>query len=200
MLEEQHRVVTAERGAQEPDRVARPGGERDQDEHVEVEALQLARPPAGRRRRLAGHDADQLRSAADGDALHPRPLPRPEDGAVAVDDLPRAPGAGDQRALELLDDRPDQVDRVQGLARGRADVREDDEAVALLALDRGEEQQVGEAQVGQRLPGRDQPLRVTQRLAGQRGVAPRELEQRDRHGTRLVTGCPHAALRSYCIR
>ena len=56
---------------------------------------------------------------------------------------------------------------VEGLAGGRPDVAADDEAV-LLVLHRHEQEEVREAEVGQQVPRRDEPLQV-------RGLRPGEI-------------------------
>jgi len=76
------------------------------------------------------------------------------------------PRPGDERPLPPPARRCHQLGGVQGLAGHWTDVGQDHEPVPFLTLHRGERQTGREAQVGQRLPGRHQPLEV-------RSVAPR---------------------------
>ena len=85
------------------------------------------------------------------------------------------PGAGDQWALDLVDDVADEVRDVQGLSRGRPDLREHDEPVAVLVRDRGEQEEVREREVGEEPPRERQPLQMRERVALDRGVDEREL-------------------------
>jgi hypothetical protein len=95
---------------------------------------------------------------------------------LILEDLPLPPRPADQRAFDLGDHRADHVVGVQRLVGGRAHLPQHDETMTLLALDGGEEQQVGEAQVGQHLPRRHEPSRVRERHAAQRRVRARQLE------------------------
>ena len=52
--------------------------------------------------------------------------------------------------------------------------------MALFALDGGEEQEIGEAEVGEHLPRRHEPSGVRERRAAEGGVRARQLET-ERH-------------------
>ena len=85
------------------------------------------------------------------------------------------PRAGDERPLDLVDHVADEVRDVEGLAGGRANLREHDEAVTVLVGDRREQQQVGEREVGEQPPREGEALQVRERVALHRGVNEREL-------------------------
>ena len=93
----------------------------------------------------------------------------PEEESVAVDDVAVAEHLRQEWTRRLVDERADEVGRVDGLAGGRAHLRHDDEARG-IAVDRREQQQVGETEVGQRLPCRRQPLHVPQRITPKLGA------------------------------
>ena len=100
----------------------------------------------------------------------------PSSGASPSTISPLRNARGDERPRHLVDDRADEVRRVHGLAGGRAHLGERPRTAAVLALDRREQQEVGEAEVGERLPRRREPLDVAQRLAPERGLRARLLE------------------------
>ena len=66
---------------------------------------------------------------------------------------------------------PQQVVAVEGLARRRPDLAEHDEGAAVL-VGGHEQQQVGEAEVGQQAPRRDQPLEMALLRWGETGSGP----------------------------
>ena len=133
---------------------------REAVEHVEVRALELTGPAGERHRLLARDEPDEPVVAAHRDHLHPHALLRAERGGVAPDDVGRPPAPRVQRAFDLVDDRADEVLRVVGLAGDRPHLGEHDEAVTLLARDRREQQEVGEREVGERPPRRDEAFHV----------------------------------------
>ena len=83
-------------------------------------------------------------------------------------------GAGDQehrghrpqKQPQTIREPADPVRLVERLARGGADLGQDDEAVVGPLTDRGEEEQVGEAEVGEQVPGRDEALEVVSKDYG----------------------------------
>ena len=105
-------------------------------------------------------DTDDLAVAADRDAQHPDPLADHGEVDLALDDLAVAERAGHQRPLGLVEAGPDPVAPVHGLARGGPHLGQHDELAAAEVADRGEQQEVGEAEVGQQPPRRRQPLEV----------------------------------------
>src|SRR3974390_3065176 len=119
-----------------------------------------------------------MRAAPYGDCLHAHPILRAQRAGVALHDPARAPATGKQRALDLVDDRADELLRVVRLAGDGAHVGERDETVAFLARDRREEQESGERQVGQRTPRGDEPLDVLQIGARERRAREREIVER----------------------
>ena len=92
--------------------------------------------------------------------------------------LARAPAAREQRPLDLVDDGADEVLRVVGLAGDRPHLREHDEAVTFLARDRREQHEVGEREVGERPPARDEPLEVHEIRPAQPGAEPGQVVER----------------------
>src|SRR5207249_8738654 len=83
---------------------------------------------------------------------------------------------------------PDLVLAVERLAGRGSDLADDHEAGA-VALDRDEQQEIGEAEVGQQAPGRDQPLQMIERRALEAGVDTSQLGQR-RHMLQLYGDGP----------
>ena len=119
-----------------------------------------------------------------------------DDRGVALDDVAAAPGPGEQRALHLVDDGPDHVGGVQGLAGGRANLGHDDESVGLLAGDGHEHQEVGEAEVGEEPPRHRETAGMDEVLTDQFGVADCQLveHRHNEDGTcRLHVGSAHHA-------
>ena len=114
-------VVLAEREAALGDHRARSGRT---PTGSAARARRGCRPSVGRR--LAGDDRDH--SPAWRTGMHctcARSLDA-EQRRVALDDLAGAEGPGDERPRHLVDDRADEVHRVDGLAGGRAHLGEDD--------------------------------------------------------------------------
>ena len=140
--------------------------------------LELTEPPPDRGARLAADHRDHLVVAAHRDALHVDLLGGAEQRRDALHDLTAAQGLGDEGARRLVDHRADQVRRVDGLAGGRPHLGQDDGAGAVLAVDGREQEQVGEAEVGERLPRSGEALHVAERFAPQRGLGARLLEER----------------------
>ena len=114
--------------------------------------------------------------------LHAHAVLRAERGGVAATIVARPPAPRVQRPLDLVDDGADEVLRVVRLPGDGPHLREHDEAVALLAGDRREQQQVGEREVGERPPRRDEPLHVHEVGARQRGAREREVVERAHDG------------------
>ena len=155
-------------------------------EDVDVGALELAGLAAEGRRRLPGEHADDLAAAADRDAQHPHPLLEGGDGGLALDDLAEPEGPGDERPLLLVDDGADPVGPVDGLRGGRAHLDEHEEPLAVRRVDGGREQQeVGEAEVGEQAPAGDEALEVVDAAPVERGVEAGELGERGHGPLRL---------------
>ena len=155
---------------------------REAVERRQVELLEVTEVATERRARLAGDDGHHRPAVTHRDALHVRPLARTEQRGVALDHLAGAERPRHERPRHLVDDRTDQVHRVDGLAGRGAHLGQHDRAAAVLPDHRREQQEVGEAEVGERLPRRREPLHVTQRLAPQRGLGARLLEERGHEG------------------
>ena len=100
------------------------------------------------------HRPEERLLPAHGDALHPRPFSTARAADLAVDDLAQPPGPSHEGALGLVDDAAHLVLAVEGLARRRADLAEDDEALPVPVAQGHEQQEVGEAQVGEQAPRR----------------------------------------------
>ena len=156
----------------------RPEGELAGDDHageavedLDVDPLEVARPAPHRRSRLPGEHAEQGVLPPNGDALHPRHLPCGSELDLAVDDVAQAPGPGHQGPVEGVEDLADLVLAVERLAGGGPDLAQDHEAAGGRVLDGDEEEQVGEAQVGQQSPGAHQALQVRQRGPVEGGLA-----------------------------
>ena len=113
-------VVLAEREAALGDH------RREAVEGRQVELLELAEVAAEGGTGLPGDDRDHRPGVAHGDALHVRPLGRPEQRRVALDHLAGAEGACDERPRHLVDDRAHEVHRVDGLAGRRPDLGQHD--------------------------------------------------------------------------
>ena len=157
-------------------------------EDGDVGALELTGLAAERRRRLPGEHPDHLAVAAHRDAEHPHPLLQGRDGGLALDDLAEPEGTGDERPLLLVDGGADPVGPVDGLRGARPDLPEHEEAVAVLRVDGGREQQeVGEAEVGQEPPPGDQALEVADSSPVEGRVEASELGERG-HGPLRLRG------------
>ena len=100
---------------------------------------------------------------------------------------------GHERPGDLVDDRADEVHRVHGLTGGRPHLGQHHRAAAVLPHDRREQQEVGEAQVGQRLPRRREALDVTQRFPPERGLGARLLEEGGHGGIVPAAGLAKSA-------
>ena len=94
------------------------------------------------------------------DALHAHPLLGADRVRVGLHQLARPPRAGEQRPLDLVDHRADEVLRIVGLTGDGPHLREHDEPVTFLARDRREQHEVGEREVGERPPAGDQALEM----------------------------------------
>ncbi len=101
----------------------------------------------------------------------------PSNGESPSTTSPVRKARDDEGPRHLVDDRADEVHRVDGLAGGRPHLGEHHRAAAVLPHDRREQEEVGEAEVGQRLPRRREPLDVTQRFSPERGLGARLLEE-----------------------
>ena len=155
-------------------------------EDVDVGALELAGLATERRRRLPGEHADHLAAAAHRDGQHPHPLLQRRDGGLPLDDLAEPERPGDERPLLLVDDGADPVGPVHGLGGGGPDLGEDEEPLAVLGVDGGrEEEEVGEAEVGEQAPAGDEALEVVDGPAVERGVEAGELRERGHGPLRL---------------
>jgi hypothetical protein len=154
-------VVLTEREASLRDHVREPVEQR----HVVV--FELTDPPSQRQTRLPHDDRDHIVTRTYRDVLHVRSLDGTEQQRVALHDLALGPRAPDERERALVDDRIDEVRGVHGLARCRPDLRHDHEP-RRVTFEGRQQQQVGEAEVGERLPRRGETLHMPQRFAAQR--------------------------------
>ncbi len=123
---------------------------------------------------------------SDRDALQPDPLLAPEHVGLALGLLGSPPGPGDEGTFHLVDDVSDQVRDVERLPGRGADLREHDEAVPVFVRNRGEQEEVGEREIGEEPPRQREPLQVRKRIALHRGVDERELFE----GRHLVPSVP----------
>ena len=150
-------------------------------EHLEVDLLEVAGLAGERRRRLAGEDGDHLVAPPHRDGDHPHARPERLDVDLALDDLAQTEGSGDDGPLDLVDHLAHEVVAVHGLVGRRPDLAEDDVAadlpVAGAGRHRHEEQEVGEAEVGQQAPGRDEADEVVDPFLVDLGVGPGQLGQ-----------------------
>ena len=147
-------------------------------EHVEVRALELARAPREGHRLFTRHDPDEAVGTAHRDDLHPHPVLRSERGGVAADDVARSPAPRVQGTFDFVDNGADEVLRVVGLPGDRTHLGEHDEPMSLFARDRREQQEIGERQVGEVAPRRDEPLHVHEVGARQGRTCEREVFER----------------------
>ena len=131
-------------------------------EHLDVGALELAgRTPDGRGR-LAGEHADRHPAVPDRDAQLSHRLAVRLDHDLAVHDLAQLEAAGHQWAFRRRQHVAHPVAAVQRLAGGGPHLAEHDESggPAVVLGDAREQHEVGEAQVGQQPPRRDEALQV----------------------------------------
>ena len=155
-------------------------------EDVDVGALELAGLTTERRSRLPGEHTDHLAPTAHRDGQHAHPLLQRRDGCLPLDDLAEPEGPGHERPLLLVDGGPDPVGSIHGLRRRGPDLGEDEEPLAVLRVDGGrEEEEVGEAEVGEQTPARHEALEVVDGPAVERGVEAGELRERGHGPLRL---------------
>ena len=147
-------------------------------EHVEVGALELARAPGERHRLLAGDDSDERVGAPNGDHLYSHAILRPECRRITADDVSRPPASRVQGPFHLVDDGADEILRVIRLPGDRPHLREHHESVAFFTGDRRQQQDIGERQVGEVPPRRDEAFHVHEIAARQRGARHRKILER----------------------
>ena len=149
----------------------------------EVVVLELAEAgDRGSDARLPGDHGHDDPAVAHRDALHVDPLGRAEDGRRRPRRSRRCARPGPRAAAPISSTtEPTRSVGYSGLAGGGPHLGQHHRTAAVLPVDRREEEQVGEAQVGEGLPRRREPLHVTQRLSPQRGLRARLLEERG-HG------------------
>ena len=151
-------------------------------EELEVDTLQLAGAAAGHGGGVPGDEGDDLVPEADGDGLYVGPFRgAADDGGVAHADVAQPPHLGGQGPFHLVDDGAEHVVAVQGLVGGGPHLGQHHEPVALVAGHGRQQQQVGEAEVGEDPPRGGQPVEVGELLRRQAGVGTGQLEQ-GRHG------------------
>ena len=152
-------------------------GEAVEDRHVG--ALELARRAARPLDPLAGQDGDRRAVAVDGDGEHPGRVGQVLQLDVALHDLARAERARQHRRLGRVGEAADPVGVVHGLRGRRPHLADDQPAVVLR---RHVQQQVGEAEVGQRVPLRGEPVEVRHLVAIEAGVVTDEGGERGHIG------------------
>ena len=155
------------------------------EEHVaarRVRLLEIAHAASAERHALAEQHGGHAAADPDGDrrAMH----------AAAVDasglDLPLRERLHRLRR-ELGEQRgADVVVRVEGLRSQRADLRERQEVLVGVVRERSEQQDVGEREVGEHLPHRDEPMEVIDLVLGDPAGARAELFEKRRHRVPIV--------------
>ncbi len=130
---------------------------REPVEHLEVGELELPRLGPVGLGRLAGEHGDDRALVTHGDAHDPDASLEPRALDVALDDFAALERLRDEWSLLGGAHFADEVGVVDRLARRRADVAEHDE---LVNAGRHIEHQVGEAEVGEHVPRRDEPAQV----------------------------------------
>ena len=151
-------------------------------EDLDVHPLELSGSATYRQGRLSGHQGNQPALPSHRDADQPGVLAAARNDHLALDHAPQMPGPGQQGPVLRGEDPAHQVLQVQGLAGGRANLAQDDEALH-RSLDRDEQEEIREAQVGQHAPPGDQALQVSHHRTVQFGVFRHQFGQRGHRGS-----------------